>query len=570
MLTKFGIGNFKAFGKLQEIPLKPITLIYGANSAGKSSFIHGMILANHAMREGSINVHRTFLGGESIDLGGYQQYIHQNDFDRLLEWSIELNPAHFSKRLVELFRSSNTVSINLKFGLPKKEVTEKREGVHPETGKAYTYDVPTGQYTFDEEPDLFSYEILSDNLEVMQMSRRQEDRFRIDHLNLKHPVFQEYIKAIILSSTTTETVHPEDFEGLETIIGEILPLLSVRKGNFIPIQISESDLFDNYQQLLVPLSRGNRKEELAKAVQSFLPKVINEIIKGIAEELNRDVMKFKYLGPLRSLPPRHLAYSNAQDSNWYAGGGYAWDVILRNSNVRNQVNDWLSSKARLQTKYRLTVKNLVSLQDFEDDYLNLFNEAIDTYSFGDIDELEYDGDALRDEAPKIFNQLVAKEESYSNIHELILIDTSRNGTQVSHRDVGIGVSQVLPVLVNAMASKNDIIAIEQPEIHLHPALQADLGDVFINSALGDSNNTFVLESHSEHLLLRIMRRIRETTAGTLPEGIAPIKPSDVALLFAQPVGDATVIKNLELDDDGQLLDPWPGGFFEEGFRERFE
>ena len=92
------------------------------------------------------------------------------------------------------------------------------------------------------------------------------------------------------------------------------------------------------------------------------------------------------------------------------------------------------------------------------------------------------------------------------------------GLTVSHRDVGTGISQLLPVLVNAAGAKERLIAIEQPELHLHPALQAELGDVFIESALGENKNVFLIETHSEHLLLRIMRRMRNTAEGTLPEG----------------------------------------------------
>jgi predicted ATPase len=105
------------------------------------------------------------------------------------------------------------------------------------------------------------------------------------------------------------------------------------------------------------------------------------------------------------------------------------------------------------------------------------------------------------------------EPLMSNVQDLSLYD-KRTNTLVSHRDVGIGISQVLPVLVSAYASKNKIVAIEQPEIHLHPALQAELGDVFIESALGENKNAFILETHSEHLVLRVMRRIRETNPKT--------------------------------------------------------
>ncbi|MCK5157443.1 MAG: DUF3696 domain-containing protein, partial [Spirochaetales bacterium] len=65
-------------------------------------------------------------------------------------------------------------------------------------------------------------------------------------------------------------------------------------------------------------------------------------------------------------------------------------------------------------------------------------------------------------------------------------------------------------------------------------------------------------------------RIRETTNKTLPEGINGITPDDVAVLFVQPEkeGYSTVL-NLRLDENGEFLDPWPGGFFEEGFNEMF-
>ena len=80
---------------------------------------------------------------------------------------------------------------------------------------------------------------------------------------------------------------------------------------------------------------------------------------------------------------------------------------------------------------------------------------------------------------------------------------------------------------------------------------------------------FLIETHSEHLLLRVMRRMRETSDDRLPDGSPKITPKDVCILFVQPNGTSSVIRHLELDEEGRLLDPWPGGFFEEGYRERF-
>jgi predicted ATPase len=114
-----------------------------------------------------------------------------------------------------------------------------------------------------------------------------------------------------------------------------------------------------------------------------------------------------------------------------------------------------------------------------------------------------------------------------------------------------------------------MVAIEQPEIHLHPALQAELGDVFIDSALGGGGNTFLLETHSEHLLLRIMRRMRETHSGKLAPGVVPVRPADVSVLFVEPESGGSIVREMPLNERGELVKAWPGGFFEEGLNEIF-
>ena len=82
-------------------------------------------------------------------------------------------------------------------------------------------------------------------------------------------------------------------------------------------------------------------------------------------------------------------------------------------------------------------------------------------------------------------------------------------------------------------------------------------------------NTFLLETHSEHLLLRIMRRMRETSAGKLPKGVLAVRPSDVAVLYVQHDGARSVVREMPLNQRGELIKAWPGGFFEEGLREVF-
>src|SRR4030043_663054 len=96
ILTAIRIGNFKAFAEAQRVPIRPLTLIYGSNSSGKSSVLHSLLLARHAQETGDLDVHRTNVGGEAVDLGGFCQYIHRRDVNRRMEWSAEFNTASFT------------------------------------------------------------------------------------------------------------------------------------------------------------------------------------------------------------------------------------------------------------------------------------------------------------------------------------------------------------------------------------------------------------------------------------------------------------------------------------------
>ena len=136
-------------------------------------------------------------------------------------------------------------------------------------------------------------------------------------------------------------------------------------------------------------------------------------------------------------------------------------------------------------------------------------------------------------------------------------------------DVGVGISQIVPVLVAALdPDRPGITAIEQPELHVHPKMQVELGDLFAQGV--GQGGIFLIETHSEHLLLRIMRRIRQTTDDTLPDGAPRLRPEDVSVLLVEPDGAETLVREMPLNERGELVEAWPGGFFEEDLREIFD
>lgn len=147
-----------------------------------------------------------------------------------------------------------------------------------------------------------------------------------------------------------------------------------------------------------------------------------------------------------------------------------------------------------------------------------------------------------------------------------LVDKS--GRRMTFEDVGTGISCVLPVLV---AVHSGFGFIQQPELHLHPALQSALGDIFIESINSQSSCHFI-ETHSEYILLRCLRRIRETSAGKYPSGSAlALKPEDLSVLYFEPQPENyTKVKRIRVSTRGDFVDRWPRGFFEERGKELFD
>ena len=130
------------------------------------------------------------------------------------------------------------------------------------------------------------------------------------------------------------------------------------------------------------------------------------------------------------------------------------------------------------------------------------------------------------------------------------VKKSPNSSEVLITDVGFGVSQLLPVLVLCYyVPENSTIILEQPEIHLHPKVQSDLADVLID-VVKNRNVQIILESHSEHLLLRLMRRIAEEQ----------ISADDTSLYFCQIHDGTSEIEQLNMDAYGNISN-WPQDFF---------
>lgn len=138
----------------------------------------------------------------------------------------------------------------------------------------------------------------------------------------------------------------------------------------------------------------------------------------------------------------------------------------------------------------------------------------------------------------------------------VRVKTHPHSEEVRITDVGFGVSQVLPVVVQVFYAKpNSTVLIEQPEIHLHPAVQANLADLFVSAVTAREDSEprdvqLIVESHSEHMLRRLQRLIAEEE----------ISEDQVALYFCYAGPSGSAIDRLEIDTYGEILN-WPPDFF---------
>lgn len=226
--------------------------------------------------------------------------------------------------------------------------------------------------------------------------------------------------------------------------------------------------------------------------------------------------RFFYLGPLREFPKRVYTWSGAEPDDMGQRGERAIDALLASSARGKYIDPGKHKRKRtLEEQIAMWLKDLGLIHSFS----------------------------------------VRRIARNSNLYE-VKVRQKASSPEVVITDVGFGVSQVLPVLVLCYyVPEGSVIALEQPEIHLHPSVQSGLGDVFID-AIRSRGIQIILESHSEHLLRRLQRRIAEAT----------FDKDSVALYFCDTDDGHSRLSELNMDLFGNIMN-WPKDFFGDEFGE---
>ena len=225
ILNALHITNFKAFANTQRVPLRPVTLVYGANSAGKSSILHALALAHHANETGDLDTQRTRIGGETIDLGGFRQYVHRRERERQVELGFELDPKQLTGRVAELLRPARDIAVELAVGV----------GVAREQQDFFGDQVR--EIVLDDGCRVERFAVEVDGSPLLSMSARAGGFLRLDRLEHGHPIFRQLLRGLLMLATTAQDIGEEDFTILDEIMDALVPSVMSRKYAQIGVRV---------------------------------------------------------------------------------------------------------------------------------------------------------------------------------------------------------------------------------------------------------------------------------------------------------------------------------------------
>ncbi|MGU3404102.1 AAA family ATPase [Methylobacterium brachiatum] len=557
-LGRIEIENFKGIGTAQVIDLKPITLLFGANSAGKSTILQSLHYLREVLERRNADPDRTIPGG-LIDLGGFAALVHGHDLSRTIVIKLVLDDIDgFGAERLPLNSGASLTAAefeNLPIRYLVGENTDLKDyAVVQSVGVSLSIswsDLLAGPY-------VSAITVTLDGAEIGTItSPAQSGQAILSRFNFDHPLLQRYRDADAPSD-------PDEEQPRRPLADEILDLsrqMSVSTDVPLPdyrvgLQTFLGALPDLGRTMVSDLRDPEVKKfelESRTARVRGLNALLDELMVGPLRLVRDYLGAMTYIGPLREIPSRKYRPRLSPDESRWAQGLAAWDLLYTDPSGKllDAVNPWLGGEDRLKTGYRLERFQFKEVP-VPGRFHQLFERGLSEDDLGELQEL--------------YATLGARSE--------IALRDFEKGIIVAPGDVGVGISQMIPVIVGCLRAQQGILAIEQPELHVHPAIQVGMGDLFIHAvqpsdSIIGTGKTLLVETHSEHIMLRLLRRIREATENEVPPGAMGLTPEDLSVIYVEGSDDGVRFRPLRVDPEGEFIDRWPKGFFEERAEELF-
>lgn len=481
MLTNLNLYNFKAFQQLEHLGLKPITVLCGTNSCGKSSVLQSILLIKQTLESQDPN-QTLLLNGRFVHLGAFDSVLYEKDIKRPL-------------------------GIEMEFIVSSEELASRPS--------AQTFPVT-----------MVLRDVLADDFfrqqDFSKMRFFVSMKLRFGHDREEPQRQPEYLKPVSIqmmelrikgdlpgrgSSSTTKLRLLKQLDGLYAVEFENYNPDFLGKDQFSEaLRIEFANLFPSKVE-------GSKPSKDAPSIVSRLQYAFYPFSWLLKELISRHT----YLGPLREAPARRYIYEDAVLEIGLKGENAPYLYLTERS---NQIRDHYFYDIK---RDRFEKVDSVPLGAAVSRWLKLMG----------IEGFE----------PRRSAELVYVE----------LDSALAPGTRVNISNVGFGVSQIFPIILEGLRMrKHESLLLEQPEIHLHPNVQMQMADYFISLAL--SGKQVIIETHSDHIINRLVRRVVEDETDTLGNLLA--------VYFVRPTTGGSVVEPVAIDPERGIV-KWPVEFFDQ-------
>ena len=534
------LSGFQVFEEPATIPLERLTFLYGPNSSGKSAVEDGLVLL--------AKICESF--EDETDLF---DYVHKSVLPLDLiqkNWRRTAgNPVRIADRMV---LSAESKIHNTFFEALGSDV----RGTDHSTRLTFTFESTSEAPDWLEDFRWFRQEVLfhieadvdGEPLVALEDSKSAQ-------INLNNPALHNLqIDTVLpkIGEKLSIDALPEDDNGNAKSIGEIY-----RTDDGIFLSSNHVSTMSKSQRLIlrwhVPgYKLSNSSEAAIDAFTKLYDRLLTTVIKYFP------VASTKIIGASRTVPkPEELVYQFIAEEKKF---GLRSEFYPEKNGVPEIRPLALS----------FVVRDVMGWDElYEDEEMR---ELADNVNKSLIDDL------FSERGYRVtydYRKLVSPKDELEGVLIRLMLSDSE-GRNYNFNEVGSGLGYVLPVLVglwdeySVESNWARAVVLQQPELHLHPALQASLGDVLIDASSKVHRDSVIIETHSEHMLLRVLKRIRQTTQGTIGSEYC-IAPEDVAVMYFEPdTSGKTKVKRIRIANDGDFLDRWPKGFFAERDQELFD
>lgn len=496
-MRKLRIKNIKSFKDSGEIEFKPITIFVGKNSCGKSSLIRFPVVLAQTFTSNTDS--SLMFYGRMIDYGNYDDVVFKRSEEGIhfeVHYDIDINNTQDSRYM--MFENQEALE-KLKESMNKEDKDIRDVSIRATINNK-------NKRTYVEKVELF----IENNCLVGFYKEDKVNRIELNYIREDNELIPEqYI--MFAEKLTYDGFFP--FYDMRDIFSDIVGIVLYGDASQADLEKGQ-EMYNKLYSMANPfgdedLDENEKKIKIVKESMEYASTIMSHIYQLIHDES----MKITYIGPFRENPERVYRDPERKSSNVGVRGENTSTVLIRDyqkkQNVLSKISTWLEQTMG----YKLLIKDMGS-----------------------------------------------------SLYQIMLED--ENGIQSNILDVGFGISQVLPIItqliISSVSSRKYLpgshipekqIIIEQPELHLHPAAQADLADLFVDCIKKLPENRIILETHSEHMIRKFQILVADKSND--------FSADDICIYYIDKNSDGIAsVEEMKILPNGKFERKWPSGFFD--------